>query len=562
MKYYAVTDDPRELYHYGVKGMKWGQHLFGEDLRPKSPAYKRAASKLRATVKSNKRTSRIKNAAKSFSNFAKRSATQLAYNARQLQDQKYQKAVLKAQRQNDLTKALYSLDKENGVKRQIDLDRKREAVADRLSSIRDYNDYKTMKSSIRAEKKFPKYVQEAREGTLHYGKLSEDQIGRIQDRLTLEAGARRLGSTEYPKFRTRMKRAVQEGMIQGTTSGIAAGMKEVAIAKVQNKMANKRALDKQNEIRAHREHESTRIRNDKSHAEIREDLKNEAYEAQVRAGDKARTRVHIKTRKSAEALQSARDREREHREMLDDAHEQRKIEARDTYNDTREGRKREAERENALRDLDAQAKFANDYDMLMPGSSGNNKNGGNKNGNQRYTIDELKAYYQKKNAKATEDADARKRMPIDWDNRDAAEDFKNTRFSQIAEMAEEKRNARNKETPQEHASRVDQANARYLQRENDRKQAERLQRRLDQANVRYPQQGSARLRDERVKRRPSYPDFMIDASDRERDQELRRIAERAIHRKRADETHARFEQLKKMRKTQNGQANALSQRNS
>ena len=25
MKYYAVTDDPNELMHYGVKGMKWGQ---------------------------------------------------------------------------------------------------------------------------------------------------------------------------------------------------------------------------------------------------------------------------------------------------------------------------------------------------------------------------------------------------------------------------------------------------------------------------------------------------------------------------------------------------------
>ena len=42
MKYYAVTEDPRELYHYGVKGMKWGQHIFGEDPRPKSPAYKKA----------------------------------------------------------------------------------------------------------------------------------------------------------------------------------------------------------------------------------------------------------------------------------------------------------------------------------------------------------------------------------------------------------------------------------------------------------------------------------------------------------------------------------------
>ena len=46
MKYYAVTEDPNELFHYGRLGMKWGQHIFGED---KSPAFRNAARKLRAT---------------------------------------------------------------------------------------------------------------------------------------------------------------------------------------------------------------------------------------------------------------------------------------------------------------------------------------------------------------------------------------------------------------------------------------------------------------------------------------------------------------------------------
>ena len=53
MKYYAVTEDPRELYHYGVKGMKWGQHIFGpEPGLKKSPAYKKALSKLRSSASS------------------------------------------------------------------------------------------------------------------------------------------------------------------------------------------------------------------------------------------------------------------------------------------------------------------------------------------------------------------------------------------------------------------------------------------------------------------------------------------------------------------------------
>ena len=50
MTYYAVTDDPNELVHWGVKGMKWGvrhdKPRHPGSRRPRSVAYKRAQSKL------------------------------------------------------------------------------------------------------------------------------------------------------------------------------------------------------------------------------------------------------------------------------------------------------------------------------------------------------------------------------------------------------------------------------------------------------------------------------------------------------------------------------------
>lgn len=56
MTYYAVTDDPNELAHFGIKGMKWGvrhdKPRHPGSHRPRSAAYKKAQSKLGEMMKS------------------------------------------------------------------------------------------------------------------------------------------------------------------------------------------------------------------------------------------------------------------------------------------------------------------------------------------------------------------------------------------------------------------------------------------------------------------------------------------------------------------------------
>ena len=61
MTYYAVTDDPNELAHFGIKGMKWGIRRTDAQLghprhtgsrKPRSTAYKKAQSKLGKMMKS------------------------------------------------------------------------------------------------------------------------------------------------------------------------------------------------------------------------------------------------------------------------------------------------------------------------------------------------------------------------------------------------------------------------------------------------------------------------------------------------------------------------------
>lgn len=155
MKYYAVTDDPNELMHYGILGMKWGRRRTPEQLghprhtgsRKRSAAYKKAQSKLGKMMKS-------------------------------------------------------------GIK-------KAEA------HWKEYNSPKAKEARF-----MKKAMQQARNGTLKYGKLTDDQVRRVTDRLYLERQARQLGSTENPRYTKRLKSAIGEGIIRGIGGGTGAYIEE------------------------------------------------------------------------------------------------------------------------------------------------------------------------------------------------------------------------------------------------------------------------------------------------------------------------------------------------
>lgn len=148
MTYYAVTDDPNELAHYGVLGMKWGvthdkpRHSGSRSRKPRSAAYKKAQSKLGKMMKS-------------------------------------------------------------GIK-------KAEA------HWKEYNSPKAKEARF-----MKKAMQQARTGTLKYGKLTDEQVRKVTDRLALERNARQLGSTENPRMMKRLKTAVGTGIVEGIGRGTA-----------------------------------------------------------------------------------------------------------------------------------------------------------------------------------------------------------------------------------------------------------------------------------------------------------------------------------------------------
>lgn len=144
MTYYAVTDDPNELAHFGIPGMKWGvrhdKPRHSGSRKHRSAAYKKAQNKLGRMMKS-------------------------------------------------------------GIK-------KAEAH------------WKTYNSPAAKEARFmKKAMQQARTGTLKYGKLTDDQVRKVTSRLALERDARFLGSTENPRYAKRLKTAIGEGIIQGIGKG-------------------------------------------------------------------------------------------------------------------------------------------------------------------------------------------------------------------------------------------------------------------------------------------------------------------------------------------------------
>lgn len=151
MTYYAVTDDPNELAHYGILGMKWGvrndkpRHTGSK--RPRSAAYKKAQSKLGRMMKS---------------------------------------GIKKAQTKWEV-----------------------------------YNSpaNKQLRAEKRYERQTNKAIQQARKGKLKYGKLTDDQVQRVTERLYLERQARQLADTEK-SFGRRLKESIGEGIISGIGSGV------------------------------------------------------------------------------------------------------------------------------------------------------------------------------------------------------------------------------------------------------------------------------------------------------------------------------------------------------
>lgn len=422
MKYYAVTEDPRELYHYGVKGMKWGQHIFGD--KPKSPGYHKAVKKLKslsakaskATAKSvstvgqtvkksaqqmlynaraaqqkrfeksvqkaqanldrtnvkydnwqekqvqtaavkqiNKAIHKVKvkkakqnasNALRTVGQTAAKMPGQISENVRKLQEAQYQKAVKKAQDRNKLSDALRGLDKEEKLIKQVNRDRKMEELREKHVDIMADNDLKTMQKAVRVEKNMPKYYQEARTGQLKYGKLSDEQIGRLQNRLALEANTRRLGSTEAPSWREQKKQARHQGYLQGITKGVSAGMEEVARAGVQygiRNLANRKKMDAASELKAEREKNANRIKNKKTRSEMREDLKQEAYETQIKSGQAAYKRVNLTATKAGRNITDVKNIQRIRQERIDDAKEERKYLTQQRHNDERDKKAKQEE---------------------------------------------------------------------------------------------------------------------------------------------------------------------------------------------------------------------------
>ena len=302
MKYYAVTEDPNELLHYGVKGMKWGQHIFGD--KPKSAGFHRALGKLRAAA--NKTKIAVRN-----------SATQAAVNRNNRQQEKYNRAVQKTQRRINEIEGLNSLNRlqdfEKATYRQQKAEQKQARYDAKMQKQQIKADNAMAKLDLKYaknERKMNKYIQQARQGKLKYGKLSDDQVQQITDRLSMERSARNLGSAEKT-WRQQKKEAFRKGKLYGIERGTAAAMEEVARAGtvygIQNFM-NRRKLNAVAKQEGKEERIKNRERNKRTRREVRQDLRQEMYEEAVTSGKGMfERRPRIFTANAAKELQKIRD---------------------------------------------------------------------------------------------------------------------------------------------------------------------------------------------------------------------------------------------------------------
>lgn len=235
MTYYAVTDDPNELAHWGIKGMKWGVRRTDAQLghprhtgsrRPRSAAYKKAQSKLSKMMKSG---------------IKKAEAHWKVYNSPQA---KYERQTNKA-------------------------------------------------------------IQLARKGKLKYGKLTDDQVRRVTERLDLERQARQLSNQEQT-FRHRLAKSISEGVVTGIGQGFGRRASEFiargSILKTDRLRSEQQdELDRRKEKRRMRNAE--REANKKAEREFKQQQRKDDYEF---SRDQERERRKLSERGANEYLYGAK----------------------------------------------------------------------------------------------------------------------------------------------------------------------------------------------------------------------------------------------------------------
>lgn len=295
MKYYAVTDDPNELMHYGVKGMKWGQHIFGD--KPRSAAFKRAATKLSASMKSG-----IK---KTNANWQKASANRAT---KKEAKKNFKESQFNAKAQARLDEALSA--QANKAIRKEQAAVRREARQERAAERRE-------------DRRMQRYLQKARQGTLKYKNLRDDQIANISERLNLENQARRLSGNETPHMLTRIKRSIGEGVVRGVGSAVTVGIEETARArakyKAQKKYGEKLAIQEAKYQRAKDKQRNKYAREEANEKADRDyyDMLAETGRSQTRA-EKRRGNVGRQARRTAVAEYNEKKKLAERERKFDD----------------------------------------------------------------------------------------------------------------------------------------------------------------------------------------------------------------------------------------------------
>lgn len=230
MTYYAVTNDPNELMHFGIKGMKWGVRRtdaqLGHPKKPRSAAYKKASSKLSKMM-------------------------------------------------------------QNGIDRT-------------KANWREYNSPKA-----KYERQTNRAIEQARKGKLKYGKLTDDQVRRVTERLALERQARQLSDTEKT-FRKRLSESIGTGIITGVGAGVA-GMVGEKIKRKSTLKTDRLRAEQNDAFERAKEERRLRNANEEQEKKLERTLREEAAKEQIKYNAQKKTDEYEHKRDEAYRVEQARN---------------------------------------------------------------------------------------------------------------------------------------------------------------------------------------------------------------------------------------------------------------